>query len=641
MNSLVKTIALTADSNKLNKLLGIIPELPGCYLMKDNNDNYLYIGKSKNLRSRVRSYFRNNSELSPRISLMVRQIYDIEFILTDTEVEALTLESNLIKQNQPYFNVLLKDDKKYPYVCITWSEKYPRIFITRRRRNRNIKDRYYGPYVDVSSLRNTINLLKKIFPVRQRIRPLYKDKTCLNYSIGRCPGVCQEVIDSSKYRLTINKIAMVFEGRTDDLISELNKSMLKYSEVMEYEKALKIKNQIKAIFSLTQSQKMIDPDSSINRDVIAFASNKTFTCVQLFQMRSGKLIARIGYTADTKNNCSDIILQKVMEEHYSNLTAVEIPGEIVIEQKLNKSFIFNEWLNELRGRKVRLVYPKKSHKNKLVKLVKMNAEFELNSICHGIEKHKLALEDLSNLLELEGVPKRIEGYDISHIQGSNAVGSQVVFINGIPAKHHYRKYKIKNESIHIGHSDDYLAIEEIITRRFNCFSRYKEKGIDLSHIRKHKSSIFDPSLINDFPDLILIDGGKGQLNAALKALKKLGLEGDVRLCSLAKKREEIFVPGIGDSLEYLKDDEGVLLLRRLRDEAHRFAISFHRDRRSKNLKRSILTEIPGIGPKRIKVLLRHFKSINALQLASQEEIAEIQGVGNEIALNIWNYFNKE
>ncbi len=609
--------------------------------MKDNDDNILYIGKSKKIKTRVKSYFRKNNELTPRILLMVRQICDIEFIVTDTEVEALTLESNLIKQHKPYFNILLKDDKKYPYVCISWSDKYPSIFITRRRRNRHIKDKFYGPFVDVTLLRNTLFVIKKIFPVRQRLRPLYKNKTCLNYSIERCPGVCQELISSQEYRKTIKNISMIFEGQTDELKTKLNTIMLKYSNNLEFEKALKIKLQIEGIDKLIQSQKMIEADSSINRDVISYAKNDIYTCVQLFQMRSGKLIARLAFTSATESLNEGLVIQKVIEQHYSTLNKVEIPNEILVEIELDKQDLISEWITELKGQKVKILNPKRHKKGQLIQLVKRNATIELARLSVENENTKNSLEDLANIFDLETIPHRIEGYDISHIQGSDAVASQVVFINGLPAKHHYRKYKIKDNSIKIGHSDDYLSIYEVITRRFKRWSTYKKEGLDINCAKKNKESILGSNLSSDFPDLILIDGGKGQLKSALRALHDLKLEEDVKLCSLAKKNEELFIPLANSPLDCNKEDPPLILLRRVRDEAHRFALTFHRKRRSTRLKRSALSEITGIGPKRIKSLLSHFKSIQAIQHATREDIAIIPGVGEELALNIWNYFNEE
>jgi len=585
-NNFIIEYKLINNKDLLKSRLSGIPKSSGCYIFKDIDNNLLYIGKSKKLRSRVSSYFNNFSDLTPRLSLMVRQITEIEIIVTDSEYEALNLESNLIKTNKPYFNILLKDDKKYPYLCITWSEKYPRIFITRRRRNRNNLDRYYGPYVDVGLLRRTLFTIKKIFPLRQRPRPVYKDRTCLNYSIGRCPGVCQEVISSDDYKKIMKQVSMIFQGRNDDLEIFLQKKMQQYSNDLDYENAAKIRDQISGLKLLTESQKISIPDSSINRDIFGIVSEKNVASIQIFQMRSGKLIGRIGYSQKLNNEDENLILQRVLEEHYMNVEGVEIPSEILIQYKLPKQITIEDWLTELRKKKVKIIIPKRNQKHETVEMVLKNAKFELDRILNGIQDNESSIEDLAQILELSDQPKRIEGYDISHIQGSDPVASQVVFIDGIPSKQHYRKYKIKDPNVFIGHSDDFASIYEVIHRRFKKWSRFKKSGGDFSILNDKTNSKLDNELLSDWPDLIMIDGGKGQLNAAIKALKELNLEEEVTICSLAKKNEEIFIPGFTKSLDTDENQKGVLLLRRVRDEAHRFALSFHREKRSKRMNRS-------------------------------------------------------
>ena len=557
---------------------------------------------------------------------MVRQITEIEIIVTDSEYEALNLESNLIKTNKPYFNILLKDDKKYPYLCITWSEKYPRIFITRRRRNRNNLDRYYGPYVDVGLLRRTLFTIKKIFPLRQRPRPVYKDRTCLNYSIGRCPGVCQEVISSDDYKKIMKQVSMIFQGRNDDLEIFLQKKMLQFSNDLDYENAAKIRDQISGLKLLTESQKISIPDSSINRDIFGIVSEKNVASIQIFQMRSGKLIGRIGYSQKLNNEDENLILQKILEEHYMNVEPVEIPSEILIQYNLPKQATIEDWLTELRKKKVKILIPKRNKKHETVEMVLKNAKLELDRILNGIQDNESSIEDLAQILELSEQPKRIEGYDISHIQGSDPVASQVVFIDGIPSKQHYRKYKIKDPNVFVGHSDDFASIYEVIHRRFKKWSRFKENGGDFSILNDKTNSKLDNELLSDWPDLIMIDGGKGQLNAAIKALKELNLEEEVTICSLAKKNEEIFIPGFTKSLDTDENQKGVLLLRRIRDEAHRFALSFHRDKRSKRMNRSQLSQISGLGPSRIRELLEHFKSIDAIRIATKEDLSKVKGL---------------
>ena len=631
---------LINNKELLKSRLSEIPKSSGCYLFKDIDNNLLYIGKSKKLRSRVSSYFNNYSDLTPRLSLMVRQITEIEIIVTDSEYEALNLESNLIKTNKPYFNILLKDDKKYPYLCITWSEKYPRIFITRRRRNRNNLDRYYGPYVDVGLLRKTLFTIKKIFPLRQRPRPVYKDRTCLNYSIGRCPGVCQEVISSDDYKKIMKQVSMIFQGRNDDLEIFLQKKMLQFSNDLDYENAAKIRDQISGLKLLTESQKISIPDSSINRDIFGIVSEKNVASIQIFQMRSGKLIGRIGYSQKLNNEDENLILQKILEEHYMNVEPVEIPSEILIQYNLPKQATIEDWLTELRKKKVKILIPKRNKKHETVEMVLKNAKLELDRILNGIQDNESSIEDLAQILELSEQPKRIEGYDISHIQGSDPVASQVVFIDGIPSKQHYRKYKIKDPNVFVGHSDDFASIYEVIHRRFKKWSRFKKSGGDFSILNDKTNSKLDNELLSDWPDLIMIDGGKGQLNAAIKALKELNLEEEVTICSLAKKNEEIFIPGFTKSLDTDENQKGVLLLRRVRDEAHRFALSFHRDKRSKRMNRSQLSQISGLGPSRIRELLEHFKSIDAIRIASKEDLSKVKGLGKNSVNDIYEYFNE-
>ncbi len=633
--------SLLTDQIRLEQRLKEIPAEPGCYLMRDSDDRLLYVGKSKSLRSRVRSYFRSSKDLSPRIRLMVRQIYEIEFIITDSETEALVLESNLIKNEQPHFNVLLKDDKKYPYVCITWSEPYPRIFITRRRRLRSQNDRFYGPYVDVGLLRRTLLLVKRSFPLRQRPRPLHQDRTCLNYSISRCPGVCQEKISVEDYHQILRKVAMVFQGRNEELRLLLETQMQRYSERLDYESAAKLRDQLKGLEQLNEGQKMSLPDSTVSRDVLALASDERLASVQLFQMRAGKLVGRLGFTADAADQEPGNVLQRVIEEHYSQLEPVEVPPEILVQYRLPQHDLLVEWLCEQRGRRVKVVFPQRQNKVELIDLVERNASFELARAKHGQEQQMLATEDLAQLLDLNIHPRRIEGYDISHIQGSDAVASQVVFIDGLPAKQHYRKYKIKSSSIKPGHSDDFMSMVEIMRRRFRRWARVKNEGADIEKLRHRSGSTLQTDGLNDWPDVVMIDGGKGQLSAVMEALRELNLHEDLVVCSLAKQREEIFVPGQKTPLDSEPDQLGVALLRRLRDEAHRFALSFHRQQRGERMKRSRLSDIQGLGPKRVRDLLAHFQSVEAIQLARVEQISKVSGIGPALALQVWTYFHPE
>jgi Excinuclease ABC subunit C len=616
----VITSPLIKDPERLEKQLRDIPPVPGVYLMRDAQDNILYIGKSKKLRSRVRSYFREQHDHTPRISLMIQQITEIEFIVTDTEAEALALEANLVKQHQPHFNVLLKDDKKYPYLCITWSEDYPRIFITRKRRLGNIKDRYYGPYVDTRILRNTLHLTQRIFPLRQRPKPLFKDRPCLNYDIGRCPGVCQLLISPEDYRKIVQKVAMIFQGRSDELIDHLTEQMEQASEILNFETAAIIRDQIQGLECLNAEQKVSLPDDRVSRDAIALAANSKQSCVQLFQIRAGKLVGRLGFTAlvppGLKLTEMGLILQRVLEEHYQSVDAVEIPNEILVQYQLPEESILTDWLSDRKGKKVTISTPQRQQKAELIQMVERNAEYELERVQKSSDRNTLALEDLAAILDLPDLPHRIEGYDISHIQGSDAVASRVVFIQGLPAQQHYRHYQIKNPTVHAGHSDDFASLAEVIQRR--C--------------RDYATSI-------DKPDLIMIDGGKGQLSAVVAVLEELNLLEEIRVVSLAKQREEIFLPGESFPLETDPEQPGVQLLRRLRDEAHRFAVSFHRNKRTQRMKRSHLDDIPGLGHHRQKLLLAYFPSLDYIRIATPEQLAQVSGIGPKLAQEIYNYFH--
>jgi excinuclease ABC subunit C len=390
-------------------------------------------------------------------------------------------------------------------------------------------------------------------------------------------------------------------------------------------------------------------DSSVSRDVLAMASNGRVAAVQLFQMRAGKLVGRLGYMADavapadTADTSTDLgrILQTVIEEHYSQVEGVEIPPELVLQHPLPQQALIADWLGEQRGRKVRLLVPQRQQKADLIELVVRNASYELERAQRSSEQNLLATEDLAQLLDLPVPPRRIEGYDISHIQGSDAVASQVVFIDGLPAKQHYRKYKIQSSTIRSGHSDDFMAMAEIMRRRFRRWSQAKADGADLAALRRGSDSALHTGGMGDWPDVVMIDGGKGQLSAVMEALRELDLHEELVVCSLAKQREEVFLPGAREPLDSEPEQLGVQLLRRLRDEAHRFAVSFHRQQRGERMKRSRLSDIPGLGPRRVKELLAHFRSIDAIQLATVEQIGAAPGMGPALARAVWDYFHPQ
>jgi excinuclease ABC subunit C len=627
-----------ATTPDLERRLQEIPPEPGVYFMRDATDRILYIGKSKKLRARVRSYFRDGNPHTPRIAMMVRQVAEIEFIVTDSEAEALALEANLIKQHQPHFNVLLKDDKKYPYVLITWSEDYPRILLTRNRRMGKGKDKYYGPYTDAQLLRNVLYTIKRTFPLRQRPQPLFKDRPCLNYDLGRCPGVCQNLILPVDYRQTVEKVAMIFQGRTGELIETLTAQMHKAAENMDFEQAAAIRDRIHNLTALNAEQKVALSNDTVSRDAIALAADRKIAAVQLFQIRAGKLVGRLGYTAEVQSlaeseteietsQTSDAelgaILQRVLEEHYQAADPVEIPLEILVQYPLPEGEILASYLSDRKGRKVTLITPQRQVKAELIEMVEKNALHELTRLQRQNERNVGALADLAEILNLPELPHRIEGFDISHIQGSNAVASQVVFIDGLPAKQHYRHYKIQNPDIVTGHSDDYASHAEIARRRF----------------RKYAGGTNTDDA--NFPDVVMIDGGKGQLSAVMKVLEDLNLADKMCIVSLAKQREEIFLPGESLPLPTDAEQSGVQLLRRVRDESHRFAITFHRQQRAVKQTRSYLDDIAGLGSHRQKQLLAHFHSIDYIRAATIEDLAKAPGIGTHMATEIYNYFHPQ
>ncbi|MCF2970157.1 excinuclease ABC subunit UvrC [Synechococcus sp. Nb3U1] len=610
------TAPLIQNRDILENRLKELPAEPGVYLMRDATDQILYVGKSKKLRSRVRSYFRFTSDLSPRIQRMVVQVCEIEFIVTDNESEALALEDNLIKTHQPSYNVLLKDDKKYPYLCITWSNAYPHLYITRHRRLHQNQDKYYGPYTDVGLLRYTLGLVKRIFPLRQRPKPLYKDRTCLNYDIGRCPGVCQGLITSEDYRKTLSQVAMIFQGQTDELVKDLKEKMAQAAAQENYEAAARFRDQIRGLEQLGESQKVSLPNSTVSRDALALAMNDSRACIQLFQVRAGKLVGRLGFIAENQGDDPALILQRVLQEHYQYCDPVEIPSEILTQYELPEHDFLEAWLSQKKGRKVSLIAPQRQSKAELIELVERNAELELTRTQRLADRDAAALERLAEVLDLPEAPRRLEAYDISHIQGSDAVGSQVVFIDGLPAKQHYRRYKIRNPEVRSGRSDDFASHAEVARRRFGKMTP------------------------QDQPDLVLIDGGKGQLSAVMAVLMELGLD-HLPVIGLAKREEEIFLPGDPIPIRLDLQDPARLLLQRLRDEAHHFAITFHRQQRKVRQQASTLDEIPGLGQHRQKLLLEEFRSIARIQMASEEQLAQVPGIGPKLARQIYLYFHPD
>lgn len=592
-------------SETLRDRLEQLPTNPGVYLMKDATGAILYVGKAVNLRARVRSYFREDKGHSAKVRAMVRQIVDLETLSTDTEVEALVLENTLIKRHRPYFNILLKDDKTYPYLKLTLNEAYPRLVVTRRR----LADgaRYFGPYPDAGAMHATLRLIKQLFPLRQRPRPQFRDRPCLNYSIGRCLAPCQGLVTPEAYRQVVRQVEAFLSGRHRELVRELEASMRDASEALDFERAAALRDQIQAIHRLMEQQK-VDADSDADQDVIGLAVDETSVSVQVFQIREGRLTGRREHELDREGSEVSEVLSAFLGLFYSE--AETVPAEILLREEPPEADLLSEWLTSRRGGKVRLRVPLRGDKEKLLRMAETNAQqaLERNRLSRwaAIERGpQAALAELGRALGCPP-PRRIEGFDISHAQGSDTVASMVVFIDGRPAKDQYRRFKIRTvEGI-----DDFASMREVVTRRYR---RLTEPGVEGW----------------DAPDAILIDGGKGQLSAAVAALDALGL--DLPIFGLAEQFEEIYLPGRKEGIQLGDRSPARHLIQRLRDEAHRFALSFHRNLRGKRMTRSILDDVPGIGEKRKTQLLKRLGSVEAMRAMSADELAQKGGIPLKVA----------
>ncbi|MNR86222.1 UvrABC system protein C [compost metagenome] len=585
-----------------------LPTTPGVYLMKDGRGTIVYVGKAVNLRSRVRSYFREDKNHSAKVRAMVRQIADLETISTDTEVEALVLENTLIKRHRPYFNILLKDDKTYPYLKLTLNEAYPRLIVTRRR----VADgaRYFGPYPDAGAMHATVRLIKQLFPLRQRPKPQFRDRPCLNYAIGRCLGPCQGLVSKEDYREVVRKVEAFLSGRHRELVRELEAGMREASAALDFERAATLRDQIQAIGRLMEQQK-VDADTDADQDVIGLAADDATVAVQVFQIREGRLTGRREHELDREGSELSEVLSAFLGLFYSD--AETVPAEILLREEPMGAELLAEWLTSRRGTKVRLKVPQRGDKEKLLKMAETNAQQALDrgrlARWAAIERGpQAALAELGTALNCPP-PRRIEGFDISHAQGSDTVASMVVFIDGKPAKDQYRKFKIRTvEGI-----DDFASMREVVTRRYRKLADGETEGWEA-------------------PDAILIDGGKGQLNAAVAALDALGV--DLPIFGLAKQFEEIYLPGQKDGIQLGDRSPARHLIQRLRDEAHRFAITFHRNLRGKRMTRSILDEVPGLGEKRKTQLLKRLGSVEAMRGMTAEAIAEKGGIPLKVAQTV-------
>jgi len=610
----------------LEEKLQLVPDKPGVYLFYGSEGEVIYVGKAASLKNRVRSYFRSSQNHSPKVLSMVKSVEDLEYIVTDNEVEALILEFNLIKKYRPKYNVMFRDDKSYPYLKITLNEEWPGIEITRN----VVQDgsRYFGPYTSAGALHETLRLLRRLFPIRTCRGSSYKkrERPCLNAHIKRCLAPCSGRVDAEKYREMINELILFLEGKQESLISRLEEKMLKASENLEFEKAAEIRDQIRSIKAVLEKQKIVSPGGE-DQDVIAMAKGKDETCVQVFFVREGKLIGREHFFLDgTEGMPEEEIMSVFLKQYYSRAT--EIPHTVLLSHNTEDKEVIEKWLKEKRGKKVTLKVPLRGPKKDLVEMVAQNALMELKE--HEREQSKKiaeteeALLQLKEYLDLNQLPLRIEGYDVSNISGTNNVGVMVVFENGVPQKRHYRRFKINSTS----GPDDYQSMRELIYRRFKRAESAEKSGTEIAG----EGDIGFSTL----PDLVVIDGGKGQLKSAREVMRSLGVE-DIPTFALAKKREELFKEGRKDPYILPRNSQALFLLQRIRDEAHRFAVTYHRRLRGKQMSRSVLDEVPGIGPKRKKALLRKYGSVEGIRKASVEELAQVEGMNKSAAEKLLEY----
>lgn len=608
----------------LQSKLDHLPTKPGVYLMKSKAGEIIYVGKAVNLRNRVRSYFQQSRHQSPKTRVLVEHIADLDYIITDTEIEALILENNLIKQHSPWFNVRLKDDKTYPYIKVTVNEDFPRVLLVRKRLNDGA--RYYGPYTNVSAVRSTIKVLRKLFQIRtcnKNIKEGQRDRPCLNYHIGRCAGPCAGLISREDYRVIVDEVCLFLEGRHERLIPSLREKMLEASQSLNFELAARIRDRIKALEQIVEKQKIVSA-AQVDQDVFGFARAGDLACVQVFFIRGGKLIGRDHFMLDCRaDDQPEEILTAFIKQYYYE--QVIIPKEILTSEELTETELLSEWLTNRRGSKVYFLHPKRGDKKALVEMVTENAQMLLDVTRAQAERKEKEISrglwELAHILNLSEPPQRIEAYDISNIQGNQVVASMVVFIDGKAVNDHYRRFKIQGVE---GAPNDYLAIQEVIRRRFS-------RGL-----REQKGEV-EGDKFSEFPDLVLIDGGKGQLNSALAVRDHLGLT--IPFISLAEKNEEIYVEGESEPIILPRESQGLYLVQRIRDEAHRFALAYHRHLRSKAARKSILDQIPGIGPKRKKALLKHFGSVKRIREASIEQLCEVDGINLALAEEIYQFMH--
>ena len=606
----------------LNEKLKLVPTSPGVYFFKNRRGKVIYIGKAKNLRNRVRSYFQKGRVEGPKLAVLVSKIADLEWIVTDSEREALILEANMVKEYKPRYNVTLKDDKSFPYIRVT-NEEFPRIFPTRR----IVRDgsRYLGPYTDVHTMRDLLKAIRKIFPIRscnyrldEETVAKKKVRLCLDYYINRCPGPCEGLISKEEYAKIVQQTVAFIEGKDARVVRELRQAMQEAAEKQQFEKAARLRDQIQAIEIFRSRQKVVMADE-VDRDILAIAAEQDLACGLVFKIRDGKIVGRFHfYLTRYMEQSEQEVLQSFMQQYYVKTDF--IPDEIFVSDPPEDRSNLESWLSERAGHRVKIIVPKIGEKAKLVQLAQRNAKLLLDELKLLKLKEKEeraakvhpAVAALQKALALPKPPRRIEAFDISNISGTDAVASMVCFENGRPSKANYRRFKIRT----VQGIDDFAMMHEAVFRRYR---RVMEEN-------------------QEMPDLILIDGGKGQLSSALAALRELGIENQP-VIALAKRLDEVFVPGNPDPQNIPKDSPALRLLQQVRDESHRFAVSYHRTLRGKRQIASILDEIPGVGEQRRRKLLEHFGSVRDLMKASAEEIAAIPGMPRKVAEKIFEHLH--
>jgi excinuclease ABC subunit C len=607
---------------QLQDKLDSLPDKPGVYIYRDSQDRVIYVGKSIHLRQRVRSYFHASAQQHNKTRELVAHIDDVEFIITDTELEALILECELIKKHRPRYNIRLKDDKSYPYIKITWHEDYPRIFASRRM----VQDgsRYYGPYTSSSAVHQTLDLLRKLFPYRSCNREITgRDRrACLYYHIGRCLAPCVGKADTDEYRAVISRVCNFLEGRDQKIVNDLEKRMKEAATKLDFESAASYRDQVKSVKLVTE-QKIVSGTRK-DQDIVAFARDDGQACAQVFFIRHGKIIGREHFVLEGTTDEQDaVILEAFLQQFYNK--AAYVPPEILMPHAVEKAKIIENWLRSRRGGSVTLRVPKRGQSKQLLQMAAENASETLSALRAQWEadqnRQTQALAELQEALELSTPPARIEGYDVSTFYGTATYASMVVFVHGVARKSEYRRFKIRTV---VGHADDYASMQEALRRRFRRAAAEQE-GADEGKKRDSSFAVM--------PDLILIDGGKGQLRAALEVLSECGLD-HLRVFGLAKRNEEIFMPGQDTPVCLPRDSQGLHLIQRVRDEAHRFAITTHRRARTKLGMASTLEAIPGVGPQRRKALLKAFGSMDRIRSATLEELSAVSGITAKVAERI-------